>query len=170
MQQRDRSPVHKLWFVCILSIARSTSGLKCMNPCYFCHRSLLSLCVHASTVSLSLYLSTSITFPLASQGNWVLHVIAPWENQIGTSRFLWVGVLCLPQTPIQSFFFFFRMFCGWHVTQKGISDLCGVCPERKLVTAEHINVTLTDTNVAAALRFKVNWNKCWIHYRQSRLS
>lgn len=104
MQQRDRSPVHKLWFVCIFSIVRSASGLICMNPCYFCHRSLLSLCVHASTVSLSLYLSTSITFPLASQGNWVLHVIAPWENQIGTSRFLWVCVLCLPQTPIQSFF------------------------------------------------------------------
>lgn len=78
-----------------------------------------SACVHLQYLCLFIYLSTSITSPLASQGNWVLHVIAPWENQIGTSAFLWVCAHRVPDAHIQSFCHVAR----WHVKR---SDLCGV--------------------------------------------
>lgn len=66
----------------------------------------LYACIHSISVSSSNCLPLSLPLPF-SQGNWVLHVIAPWENQIGTWLFLWVSCAFCPREWFKAFVMFY---------------------------------------------------------------
>lgn len=123
----------------------------------------VSVCVHLQYLCLLIYLSTSIISSPGSPGNRVLHVIAPWENQIGTLPFLWVCfcTVCLIQT--------FVIFSAnmWNARASLISgEFCMGLSRAGKATIKITNMTLLNINLVVAMSFKVNENKCWIHYCQ----
>lgn len=113
-QERDRLWLNCMRSVCIYTHAKIITFLHSVHwklsfrlslyesVLFLQQKSFLcaSACVHLQYLCLSIL--PSITSSLVSQGSWVLHVISPWEDQTGTSPFLWVCVRRVPDTDIQS--------------------------------------------------------------------
>lgn len=86
------------------------SNLLCTTTLLFLsHKYTAFACMLQQYLCLFICLPLSLP-PFASQGNRVLHVIAPSENQIGTSLFPWVCTMSASDTHsdlLLLFFFFF---------------------------------------------------------------